>query len=127
LLSGLLGALVTLWFTFVPSFLFVFMGAPYMERLRSNRRLSGALAAITAAVVGVIANLSVWFALHVLFARVGESAIGPARFLLPDIASFDWRAGLIAALAGIAVMRGWGLAAIIALAALAGLLLRSLA
>lgn len=126
LLSGVLGALVTLWFTFVPSFLFVFMGAPYMERLRSNRKLSGALAAITAAVVGVIANLSVWFALHVLFARVGEAAIGPARFLLPELASFDWRAGLIAALAGIAVLRGWGLGAILAIASIAGIALRSI-
>jgi chromate transporter len=126
LLSGLLGALVTLWFTFVPSFLFVFTGAPYMERLRSNRRLSGALAAITAAVVGVIANLSVWFALHVLFARVGEAAIGPARFLLPDIASFDWQAGFIAVLAGIAVLRGWGLGAILAIASIAGIALRSI-
>jgi chromate transporter len=126
LLSGLLGALVTLWFTFVPSFLFVFMGAPYMERLRSNRRLSGALAAITAAVVGVIANLSVWFALHVLFARVGEAAFGPARFLLPDLASFDWRAGFIAVLAGLAVLRGWGLGAILAIASTAGIALRSI-
>jgi chromate transporter len=126
LLSGLLGALATLWFTFVPSFLFVFMGAPYMERLRSNRKLSGALAAITAAVVGVIANLSVWFALHVLFARVGEAAIGPARLLLPDLASFDWRAGLIAMLAGFAVLRGWGLGAILVIASIAGIALRSI-
>jgi chromate transporter len=125
LLSGVFGALVTLWFTFVPSFLFVFMGAPYMERLRSNRQLSGALAAITAAVVGVIANLSLWFALHVLFARVGEAAIGPARFLLPELASFDWKAGAIAVLAGLAVYRGWGLGTIIAIAAIAGLILQS--
>ena len=67
LVAGILGAAMTTWVTFAPSMLWIFAGAPFIERLRANRRLSGALAAITAAVVGVILNLSVWFALHVLF------------------------------------------------------------
>ncbi len=68
--AGILGGLLTTWVTFVPCFLWIFAGAPYVEALRSNRALSGALAAITAAVVGVILNLAVWFALHVLFRQV---------------------------------------------------------
>src|SRR5690606_15237842 len=66
-LAGGLGALLTLWVTFAPCFLWIFLGAPYVEALRGNRRLSAALSTITAAVVGVIANLAIWFALHVLF------------------------------------------------------------
>ena len=67
---GLLGAAVTLWATFAPCFLWIFIGAPYVERLSANPRLAGALAGVTAAVVGVILNLSLWFALHVLFGNV---------------------------------------------------------
>ena len=66
LLAGIFGAAVTLWVTFAPSFLWIFAGAPYAERVRENRALSAALAAITAAVVGVILNLAIWFALHVV-------------------------------------------------------------
>jgi chromate transporter len=121
--AGVLGALLTAWFTFVPCFIWVFLGAPFMERLRGNRALSGALAAITAAVVGVIANLSVWFALHVLFREVGEAAIGPVSIYAPVLESFDWRAGVIALLAGLAVWRGHGLGVIIPAAGVAGLLL----
>ncbi len=72
--AGILGAAMTTWVTFTPSMLWIFAGAPFVEQLRGNRRLSGALAAITAAVVGVILNLSVWFALHVLFGQVDGSA-----------------------------------------------------
>ena len=67
--AGMLGGLLTTWVTFVPCFLWIFLGAPFVETLRGNRALCGALAAITAAVVGVILNLAIWFALHVLFAR----------------------------------------------------------
>src|SRR5262249_57326617 len=70
--AGVLGAAMTTWVTFVPSMLWIFAGAPFVEPLRANHQLSGALAAITAAVVGVILNLSVWFALHVLFGNVTE-------------------------------------------------------
>ena len=76
LVAGLLGAAMTTWVTFVPSMLWIFAGAPFIEELRGNRRLAGALAAITAAVVGVILNLSVWFALHVLFGTRHRTALG---------------------------------------------------
>ena len=81
---GLAGAAIALWMTFVPCFLFIFTGAPFIERLTHMPRLSGALAAITAAVVGVIANLSLWFALHVLFASLPEVDFGPLHLTLPD-------------------------------------------
>jgi chromate transporter len=75
LLAGVLGALITVWVTFVPCFLWIFLGAPYVEALRGNVALSSALAAITAAVVGVIANLALWFSIHVLFGDVSASGI----------------------------------------------------
>jgi len=101
LLAGILGAIVTLWVTFAPSFLWIFAGAPYAERVRENRALSAALAAITAAVVGVIMNLAIWFALHVLFARVNEVTAGPLRMSIPEAASLD---PIALALAGIAIL-----------------------
>jgi len=70
LAAGTLGGLLTTWVTFTPCFLWIFLGAPYIERLRENKALSAALAAVTAGVVGVILNLAVWFGLHVLFAEV---------------------------------------------------------
>jgi chromate transporter len=94
-LAGLAGAAVTLWVTFVPSFLWIFAGAPHAERLRGNKALSGALAAITAAVVGVIANLAAWFGLHVLFAQVERVATGPFLLQVPDVSTLDpWALGL---------------------------------
>ncbi|MBC8025023.1 MAG: chromate efflux transporter [Steroidobacteraceae bacterium] len=75
LLAGVMGALITVWVTFVPCFLWIFLGAPYVEALRGNAALSSGLAAITAAVVGVIANLALWFAIHVLFENVRASGI----------------------------------------------------
>ncbi|MGE5259687.1 MAG: chromate transporter [Actinomycetota bacterium] len=78
---GLLGAVVTLWATFAPCFLWIFVGAPYVERLRTSPRLAGALAAVTAAVVGVILNLSLWFALHVLFGSITATWYGPVADL----------------------------------------------
>jgi chromate transporter len=101
---GLLGAAVTLWATFAPCFLWIFVGAPYVERLSSSPRLAGALRGVTAAVVGVILNLSVWFALHVLFARVESQGYGPLRLWTPELASFDWQAALLAALAAILLL-----------------------
>jgi chromate transporter len=83
LLAGTLGALITVWVTFVPCFLWIFLGAPYVEALRGNHALNSALAAITAAVVGVIANLALWFATHVLFATVSAAGV-------PDFASVRW-------------------------------------
>jgi chromate transporter len=106
LTAGLFGAAMTTWVTFTPSMLWIFAGAPFVESLRANRRLSGALAAITAAVVGVILNLSVWFALHVLFGHVEERHFGVLRWFAFDPAALDIRA---AVLAGIAAALAFGL------------------
>jgi chromate transporter len=83
LLAGVAGALITVWVTFVPCFLWIFLGAPHVERLRENRALSAALSAITAAVVGVIAHLALWFATHVWFAEISERGV-------PDPSSIQW-------------------------------------
>jgi chromate transporter len=99
--AGVLGAAMTTWVTFVPSMLWIFAGAPFVEPLRANRQLSGALAAITAAVVGVILNLSVWFALHVLFGRVTEVHAGPLRWYAFDPLALDLRATALAAIAAV--------------------------
>ena len=88
---GIAGALVTLWVTFVPCFLWIFAGAPFIERLTAQPRLKGALESITAAVVGVILNLSIWFGMHVLFMDLPSRQIGPVRLLIPDWHSLDWR------------------------------------
>jgi chromate transporter len=99
--AGLLGAALTTWVTFVPAMLWIFAGAPFIEQLRGNRQLAGALAAITAAVVGVILNLSVWFALHVLFGKVTEMHAGPLRWYAFDPLALDIRAAVLAILAGV--------------------------
>jgi chromate transporter len=87
--AGVLGSLLTTWVTFVPCFLFVFLGAPYVERLRSNRQLTAALTGITAAVVGVIANLGVYFALHTLFTTTRRIDDGPVHLALPVFGSWN--------------------------------------
>ena len=99
LMLGIAGAAMTLWATFVPCFLWIFAGAPWLDAISARPRLRGALAGITAAVVGVIANLSLWFALHVLFASVDERRVGPLRLWVPDVSSVDWTAVGLAALA----------------------------
>jgi chromate transporter len=105
LLAGVLGAFVTLWVTFAPSFLWIFAGAPYAERVRENRALSAALAAITAAVVGVILNLAIWFALHVIFAKVETVTAGPLHMSVPAFASLDPISLGLAAIASLALLR----------------------
>jgi len=125
LLAGALGALVTLWVTFTPSFLWIFAGAPYAERLRENRALSAALAAITAAVVGVILNLAIWFALHVLFAKVDAIEVGLLRTSIPDPATLDPIASALAAIAALALIRfKIPILALLALSAILGLAAR---
>ncbi|TAN73708.1 MAG: chromate transporter, partial [Magnetospirillum sp.] len=104
-LGGVVGATLTVWVTFTPCFLWILAGAPYVEALRGNRALSGALAAITAAVVGVIFNLTVWFALHVIFTRVTESRLGVLHLSLPDPTSLDPLSLVLAAAAAIAMLR----------------------
>jgi chromate transporter len=96
---GTLGALVTLWATFAPCFLWIMAGAPYVERLNQEPKLRAALAAVTAAVVGVILNLTVWFALNVLFGHVTETWKGSLRLYLPDLASVNWVAVVLTLLA----------------------------
>jgi chromate transporter len=117
-----LGALVALWVTFVPCFLWIFLGAPYVERLRGNRVVDAALGGVSAAVVGVIANLSVWFALHVLFARVEPHTLGPLRLLVPSFDSLEPLSLALSALAFLALLR-WklGLARTLLLCAALGL------
>jgi chromate transporter len=105
LVAGLLGAALTTWVTFTPCFLWIFAFAPWIERMEHAKRLKGGLAALTAAVVGMIANLTLWFLLHVLFARVGESRFGPVRLYIPDWPGIDWRACLLAALAAVLIFR----------------------
>lgn len=101
LTAGLLGAALTTWVVFVPSMLWIFAGAPFIEQLRSNKQLSGALAAITAAVVGVILNLSLWFALHVLFGKVQEMRGGIFRWYAVDFSTLDIPAAVLAVVAGL--------------------------
>lgn len=110
------GGLVTLWATFVPCFLWIFAGAPYIDWIAAQPRLNGALRAITAAVVGVILNLSLWFALHVVFGTVSETHIGVLRLWLPDMATLNWQALVLIALSALLLLRvhlpiGWTLAA----------------
>jgi chromate transporter len=107
--AAIVGSALTTWVTFVPPMLLIFAGAPFVEQLRANPRLSGALNAITAAVVGVILNLTVWFALHVLFAQVVEARAGPLRWYAFDPASIDLKVSalaLVAALLAFVLHRG---------------------
>jgi chromate transporter len=105
MVAGTLGGLLTTWVTFTPCFLWIFLGAPFVEKLRDNRALSAALSAITAAVVGVVLNLAVWFALHTLFREVREVEAGPLSFDLPIAASVDLAACALAAAALVATFR----------------------
>ena len=99
--AAVLASLLTTWVTFVPCFLFIFLGAPYVERLRGNAGLSAALTGITAAVVGVIANLAVYMTIHTLFTSTRDLTWGPARLLVPVWSSYDLVAWGIAALAAL--------------------------
>ena len=106
------GGLVTLWVTFAPCFLWIFAGAPYIDWISAQPRLNGALRAITAAVVGVILNLSMWFALHVVFGVVSEYRLGVLRLWLPDVATLNWQALVLIALSAVLLLKahmgiGW--------------------
>ncbi|WP_256984078.1 chromate efflux transporter [Streptomyces sp. XY006] len=126
--AALLGALLTTWVTFVPCFLFIFLGAPYVERLRCNHTVSAALTGITAAVVGVIANLALYFAEHTLFAGVDTVTAGPLKPAVPDWSTLRPTALAIAVVAVVlifkvrwSVLRTLGVSAVLGLsAALAG-------
>jgi chromate transporter len=127
--AAVLGSFLVVWVTFVPSFLFVLLGAPYMERLRGNRSLSAALTGITAAVVGVIANLGLFFAVHTLFRDTVSLDWSVLAVQLPDPGSPRWVAVALTALAAVllfrlrwSVLRTMGVCALLGLGAgLAGL------
>jgi chromate transporter len=129
-LAATLGAFITTWVTFVPCFIFVFLGAPYVERLRANRGLLAALTGVTAAVVGVIANLAVYFAIHTLFAASSHLTWGPLSLQLPVLASCRPVAAVITVFAAVlifalkwSVLRTLGVCALLGVAALVHLLL----
>ena len=103
--AGVIGSALTTWVTFVPPMMLIFAGAPFIEQLRSNQRLSGALAAITAAVVGVILNLTVWFALHVLFGNVEEVRAWPLRWYAFDPWAIDLKVSALALVAAVLAFR----------------------
>jgi chromate transporter len=110
--AGVAGSVLTTWVTFAPCFLWIFLGAPYIEALRSNRAMHAALSAITAAVVGVVLNLSVWFTLHTVFARIDERHYGWLRLESPAWGTLQWAPALIASAAMLAMLRlkvglGW--------------------
>jgi chromate transporter len=125
LLLGLFAALVTLWVTFVPCFLWIFTGAPYIDWLSAQPRLNSALKAITAAVVGVILNLSIWFALHVIFANVTREQRGIFTLWRPELASIEWLAvGLFCVGCFLSFKLHWGIIKVLAAASLLGAALR---
>jgi chromate transporter len=101
--AAVLAAILTTWVTFVPCFLWIFLGAPYVESLRGNAALSGALTGITAAVVGVILNLAVWFAIHVVFREVQVLEAGPLALAYPVLGSVDWAALVLTVAAVLAI------------------------
>jgi chromate transporter len=103
--AGFLGSVITAWVTFAPSFLWIFLGAPFIETLRGRGALNAALSGITAAVVGVILNLTIWFSLHTLFGTLAESRVLGARLLVPDWATIDMPAAFIAVAALGAMLR----------------------
>jgi chromate transporter len=120
LVAGILGSVITTWVTFVPCFLWIFLGAPYIERLRGNQLLTSALSAITAAVVGVVLNLAVWFSLHTLFSNVTTEQVIGLRLLVPELASVNLASCIVAVLA-LLLTFWWKRGMAVTLAASAGL------
>jgi chromate transporter len=105
MLAGTLGGLLTTWVTFTPCFLWIFVGAPYIEALRGNKALTAALTSITAAVVGVILNLAIWFALHTLFGEVDERHAFGMVLQVPAPATLSVASLLLSAAAILALFR----------------------
>ena len=120
--AAVIASLLTTWVTFVPCFVFVFVGAPYVERLRGNRALSAALTGITAAVVGVIANLAIYFAIHTLFREVSDVTWGPVRLQLPVPGSLKPLSLAVALFAAFLIFRArWSVLRTLGACALVGL------
>ncbi len=105
MLAGALGGLLATWVTFTPCFLWIFLGAPFIEPLRGNKKLNGALSAITAAVVGVVLNLAIWFALHTIFRAATPIRSYGLAFDMPVLASVDLWALALSAVAILAIFR----------------------
>ena len=127
LVAGIIGAALTTWVTFVPCFLWIFALAPWMERLERTRWLKGALSAVTAAIVGVIASLALWFALQVVFKQLIRVSFGPASLELPVLSSLNWQAAVLALLAAVLIFRfKWSVLKMLPVAALGGLALSAL-
>ncbi|MEE9447825.1 MAG: chromate efflux transporter [Arenicellales bacterium] len=121
LMMGIAGASITLWATFIPCFLWIFAGAPYIEWISAQPRLKGALEAISAAVVGVILNLSVWFALHVMFKQVSKTEHGWLTLWQPEFASIDWRVVALTLLSGfLALKLHWSIVKVLLISSLLG-------
>ena len=125
LMAGILGGTLTSWVTFAPCFLWIFLGAPYIESLRGNKALSSALSGITAAVVGVILNLAVWFGLHVIFGVVNERQTGPLRLYVPEWNTLDVAALVLTVISFLALFRfKLGMLPTLALSATLGMIYR---
>src|SRR6478752_8114964 len=125
MLAGTLGGLLATWVTFTPCFLWIFLGAPFIETLRGNKGLAGALTAITAAVVGVILNLSIWFALHTVFRETSPVRSFGLSFDMPILSSVDIPALILAIAAATAIFRfNMGMLTVLAGSCAAGVLLR---
>ena len=125
MLAGTLGGLLATWVTFTPCFLWIFLGAPFIETLRGNKGLAGALTAITAAVVGVILNLSIWFALHTVFQETSPVHSFGLSFDMPVLSSVDLPALVLAIAAATAIFRfNLGMLTVLAGSCVAGVLLR---
>ena len=125
--AGVLGSLLVVWVTFVPCFVFIFLGAPYVERLRGSRPLAAALTGVTAAVVGVIANLAFFFAVHTLFTESRTIDWGPVDLLVPVWSSYVWESFLIAAIAMVLAFRfRWSVLKVLGVCAVLGLVLTAL-
>jgi chromate transporter len=126
-MAGVLGAIVTVWATFAPCFLWIFLGAPYIERLRGNRSTNASLGAVTAAVVGVILNLAVTFAIAALFNEVQQGRLLAFTFPLPQFDSTDLFAIGLAATAFVGLWRyRWNVLAVVGASAAMGLIYRGL-
>jgi chromate transporter len=125
MLAGTLGGLLATWVTFTPCFLWIFLGAPFIETLRGNKGLAGALTAITAAVVGVILNLSIWFALHTMFRETSQVRSFGLSFDMPVWSSIDVAALILAVAAATAIFRfNLGMLTVLAGSCAAGVVLR---
>lgn len=125
-IMGPAGAAIALWSTFAPCFLWIFAGAPYIEWITHQPKLKGALTGITAAVVGVMLNLAVWFALHVFFANVKLTTLGPVHIWQPELATLDWRVVLLAVISAILLLKlKWSILHVLVIASALALAIRT--